>query len=255
MRYHLIAGGVVAAVVIVLVAVVMLVGSGQSSLAEAAGRLEGQSARMALTMGLTFDGQQAAMKGTSIQNANGTQIRIEAETTYDGETGPLKQTILVVGEQMWMTSEGFEEIMPEGKKWVRFKDATIGGETMSLTEFADFLTSAQDIEDRGEVEIGGRKTTHFQGAVSVRELANKTGGETAKRLKAALQGSDALVPVEAWVGEDGRIARMAMTVEDPKEAMSITYDVLEYGVPVDVQPPPASETISEAEFDRLPAAG
>ena len=57
---------------------------------------------------------------------------------------------------------------------------------MSMSEFAEFLAGTDEIEDKGEVQLRGKATTHYQGRVSAREVAEKTGGETAKRFEEAL---------------------------------------------------------------------
>ena len=59
--------------------------------------------------------------------------------------------------------------------------------------------------------------------------------------------------MEAWIDEEGRPARMTMSLDAGEESMSITADILEYGVTVDVQAPPESETMSEKEFEELTA--
>ena len=79
-------------------------------------------------------------------------------------------------------------------------------------------------------------------------MAEEVGGETKERVDRILQGQHALFFIEAWIGRDGLPARIR--VECGKQ-FSMTGDILEYGVPVDVDPPRASATIEEAEFDRL----
>jgi hypothetical protein len=70
-----------------------------------------------------------------------------------------------------------------------------------------------------------------------------------KYFEEKLGDRDLHIPIEAWIGEDGRPARIAVNLQSE----SITADILEFGVPVDVEAPPASETISEAEFNRITA--
>ena len=82
MRKLLVGGGTLAAAGIVL-AVVLLAASGGNSLAEAADRLEGQNVRVALSMGFSEDGEDAAMNGTAIMNADGTRMRMDVTTTYE----------------------------------------------------------------------------------------------------------------------------------------------------------------------------
>ena len=52
-----------------------------------------------------------------------------------------------------------------------------------------------------------------------------------------LGDKDFFIPMEAWIDEEGRPARMTMSIDAGGESMSMTADILEYGVPVDVQAP------------------
>jgi hypothetical protein len=62
------------------------------------------------------------------------------------------------------------------------------------------------------------------------------------------------VPVDVWIDDKSRLRRI--TIREPEDpdndnpAMTITVELYDYGVEVDVEPP-AEETISEQEFDRL----
>jgi hypothetical protein len=130
-------------------------------------------------------------------------------------------------------------------------DRTSAANTMSMSEFAEFLAGADEIEDKGEVQLRGKATTHYQGRVSAREVAEKTGGETAKRFEEALGDQDVHLPLEAWIDERGLPVRMSLSVGNGSESMSTTVDILEYGVKVDVQPPAAADTMEEDEFNKL----
>ena len=85
---------------------------------------------------------------------------------------------------------------------------------------------------------------HFAGEVNARELAEETGGETAKRFEKVV-GDRLFVPMEAWIDEEGRPRGSTMSVDTGGESMSMTVDILEYGVPVDVQAPPGRDDVRE----------
>ena len=62
------------------------------------------------------------------------------------------------------------------------------------------------------------------------------------------------LPIEAWISEEGLPVRMCFKCGNAKESFDMTMDVLEYGVPVEVEPPPGPKVIEQSEFDRLTAA-
>ena len=47
---------------------------------------------------------------------------------------------------------------------------------------------------------------------------------------------------------------MSFKCGNEKESLDMTIDVLEYGVPVEVEPPPSGKVIEQSEFDELTTA-
>lgn len=247
----LIVSGAIVAVAAVFVAVVFVTGR-ESSLARAAENLDGQNVRMHVTLGYVQDGEEFSMVGTSVQSADGSQARMDVDTLYEGQDEPLPQTYMSIGDDLWVGGKGFEALLPEGKRWIYTVDATAMPQTMTLSEFADFLTEADGIEDKGETVVRGTPATHYQGRVSIRDLAEKSDGAYAKRVAAALRDEDVTLPLEAWISGEGKLVRMALTVDGGKDSFSMTADILEYGASTaTIKAPPKDETISEAEFDAL----
>ena len=249
MRFHLIAGGIVAAVVVAIVAGVLLVGSGQNSLAEAAGRLDGQNVRMKMTIGYTMDGEDGSMTGEAISNADSSRMKMDVEFT-DGSGEKVPMQMLLIRDETWYTFDELEEL---GAKWVHTVDRSTAPSTMSMAEFAEFLANADEVQSKGETQIGGRSVEHFAGEVNARELARRPVARPPSASRRSLGDQNFFLPMEAWIDEEGRPARMTMSVDAGGESMSMTADILEYGVPVDVQAPPEAETISETEFEELTA--
>jgi hypothetical protein len=63
------------------------------------------------------------------------------------------------------------------------------------------------------------------------------------------------VPVEIWIDDESRLRRITIEQreheEDANPATTTTVELFDYGVEVDVQPPPSEELISEEQFDKL----
>jgi hypothetical protein len=155
-------------------------------------------------------------------------------------------SMAVAGENV-MSSDDLPPL-PEGKRWVHLELGSSTPNAMTPSDFAEFLKNAGDVEDKGQGTINGKRVTHYAGTVSTNELAQDTGGETAKRMKALLAGQDIDLPIEAWIDEDNRPVRMAVNLEAKDGTVKITTDILEYGVPVDVQAPPAAEVAERKDL-------
>jgi hypothetical protein len=58
--------------------------------------------------------------------------------------------------------------------------------------------------------------------------------------------------IDAYISEDGLPVRLRMWGgETDDNSFDMTTDIVEYGVPVEVEEPPSSQVIEEDEFDRL----
>jgi hypothetical protein len=115
------------------------------------------------------------------------------------------------------------------------------------------LSASDEITELGAEDVRGTETTHYRARVSVAKLveqlprADRPGGDVAARW-----GS--FVPVDIWIDDQSRLRRI--TIRQPEDAagsnpaMTLTVELYDYGVEADIEPP-AEETISQEEFDRL----
>jgi hypothetical protein len=248
MRTLLIGGGLIAAVAVIVVVALLSIGGG-NSLAEAAENLKGENVRMQVTLGFVEEGEDVSMTGIEVQTADNSRSRYDAKTTVEGLDEPLDQTVLAIGDDVYVRTPAFDEFMPEGKRWVHMVDRTASLTTMSMADHAAFLADADNVEDKGETTIRGRRVTHYQGDVNIRDLAQETGGSLERYWEDNAGDRDLFIPIEAWIGDGGRPERIAVNLPNN----SITVDILEFGVPVEVEAPPENQLISEAEFNRIAA--
>jgi hypothetical protein len=180
----------------------------------------------------------------------------------EGEPQAVRMAMLNVDDEFWIRYRTPEaaRAMPKGKPWVHMVDRTVAPTSLTPSEFATFLAEADEVEAVGEARVMGRTTTHSRGIIDVEKLGDEIGGETKERLERAIEqanlpGDKKLgLPVEAWISEDGLPVRLRMWCGQGKDSFDMTTDILEYGVPVEVEPPPPSKVIEEAEFDQLMAS-
>jgi hypothetical protein len=128
-------------------------------------------------------------------------------------------------------------------------ERTAGLNSMMASDYARFVAQADDVEKMETTTIRGQQVVHYAGSVNAREMADETGGKTKQFYEDKAGDADVFIPIEVWIADDGRPARIAINAK----TTTVLADVLEYGLPVDVEPPPARTTISEAEFNRLTA--
>lgn len=176
------------------------------------------------------------------------------ETIFVGTTGYLRMPIL--GE------------MAEGKPWVSFDLEELLEESADLsaipaldqfesgdpTKTLELLRGASDeIVTVGQEELRGVATTHYRADIDLtralddvspadRPLVGKQIAEYRE-----LFGSTT-IPIDVWIDGDGLPRQMRFSEEVPPEEglppgtqVVFTFEMFEFGVPVDVQPPPADQ--------------
>ena len=108
----------------------------------------------------------------------------------------------------------------------------------------------------GREEIDGVATTGYALRVDLRKAARhaprSVRGRVAESLRTLIaQIGSPHIPTEVWIDDDGLVRRQHMTMEMDIDgtpiAMDMTMDVTEYGVEVDVTPPPAADTVDITE--------
>jgi hypothetical protein len=157
--------------------------------------------------------------------------------------------------------------LPGGKSWVKMDLEALGKQQGidlgELTQFGQtnptqslwFLQGASDdFEEVGEEEVRGVGTTHYRGTVDLRKAAeqiSEAARTTAERL-IELMGVSKL-PFEVWIDDEGLARRIKYEQPLPAAAgedasMTLTMDFFDFGVDVDVEPPPESEVTDIQEL-------
>jgi hypothetical protein len=249
--------GIGVAVVVIVAAFMALRGDSSNALADAAGRMAGENTRVKISMGVDEAGETYSVTGTGNVAADNSAGEMDAVLGIEGRK--LDAQIRNIGDRFWyrIREPEFRQVMPPGKRWVHAVDRTTPATSLSPSEFASFLAEADDVDElEDDVMIRGKPTTHYSGVVDVEDLADEIGGESKERIEAAIEKSDREpgqkvgLPIQAWISRDGLPLRMRIYTQG-ESSLDMRADILEYGVEVDVEPPPESTVISEAEFNRL----
>lgn len=128
-----------------------------------------------------------------------------------------------------------------------------GGSTTPTDVLELVLRSSADVRVLGGEEVRGARTTHYRGEVDPEKLLAELPAE---RRPGPASSEDwrnlAAVPVEVWVDEDGRVRRIDIEQDmGTEDALGSRFELYDFGVELDVRPPPADELISQEEHDKL----
>jgi hypothetical protein len=134
------------------------------------------------------------------------------------------------GEKMrWLKSE--EVAKPSGTDFV---PGAPGGTTPDRI-LSVLRASSKEVEEVGREEVRGVETTHYRAHLDPEKYELYSDGEPTKQI------------VDAWVDAAGLVRRLSM----PDGAATMTFELFDFGVKVEVEAPPADEVVSEEEFDKL----
>jgi hypothetical protein len=137
-----------------------------------------------------------------------------------------------------------------------------------------YLQGVSDsVEDLGEEEVRGEPTTHYRAVLDL-EKASAEQGEQARQVYDQLeqQFGTTTVPVEVWLDKDGLVRRYEMSVPLPippnqssqqgasggsqgQGQITIVEEFYDFGTPVNVEEPPADQTVDFAELMASRRAG
>jgi hypothetical protein len=245
-----------AAIAALAIALLALQGGSPNALAEAAGRMQHENMRVEFTMGMTDASGTYSFSGEGVVAADNSSSEMRMKVGFEKQT--VNMVLRNIDDRFWFRSPQFRQVLPRGKRWVQSVDRTTPATTLTPSEWARYLADADHVEEVSDSErVHDQLTTHYSGTVDVEDLADEVGGESQERLEAAIEqvgrepGQKVGLPVEAWISRDGLPVRMRMYANGSPNSFDVRTDILEYGVPVDVEPPPQSTVIEESEFNRL----
>jgi hypothetical protein len=173
---------------------------------------------------------------------------------------------------IYMKFPFLNELQEGLKPWLRFDIRELGkekgfdlGQLSQLnrndpSQALQYLRAAsEDVEEVGEEEVRGVQTTHYRMNVDLRKVVEQAPEDHRAALRASIdeliqQSGIQNVPTEVWIDEDGLARRMTLTYEGMQFApgqkgdMKMTMELYDFGVEVDVEPPPANQVTDIQEL-------
>jgi hypothetical protein len=145
-----------------------------------------------------------------------------------------------------------------GKRWLK----SSMGEGELFPPFAStpadllrFLRAASEVEKVDSGEVRGVEALHYRARLDLDRAVDavpKKDREDVREMFSAYWVDQKQVPFDLWIDGEGRLRRVQIEIPEGQGPSSeLTLDVFDYGVAVDVKPPPADQVITEDEFTQL----
>ncbi|MEU3610894.1 hypothetical protein ABZ725_01075 [Streptomyces sp. NPDC006872] len=154
---------------------------------------------------------------------------------------------------------GTDEAGEDGKHWIKFgKHGANAGMADKVRDNPShetgFLAAADDLKKAGAETVEGVRTTHYTGTATVDDIrasykddATKVRQRTEKSLAQYEKlGVDELT-MDLWIDAEDRTRRLRMQGFGRHGELDLTLTFFDFGKPVTVKAPPASDTMDMAE--------
>jgi hypothetical protein len=217
---------------------------GQTVRLHGAGAIDGTSGRLTMQMG-SIPGQSLIPPGTTLK-----EIFLEQNGDY----------VVYVG------LGALSSQIPGGKHWVELNVSKLGksagidlGKLLSGSEMqpSDLLgmlkAEGAKIQSLGPATIDGTATTHYRVTVDLAKALQAKG--LTSPLLAGMAARMPKVPEEVWVGKDGLVRRIGLSLALPQGHMQMKMDLYDYGADVSIAAPPSSDVFDATAFAQQGLAG
>ena len=171
--------------------------------------------------------------------------------------------IVLLDDRFFMRLPALTANLPHSRPWIEVPIETksglkpsqlaqIGGAN-NPAELLQFLRGAsEDVETVGEERVRGVETTRYGATVDFAMIVKKAPEDAQPSLSRELEqreaaGRDTTFRMEVWIDEDG----LARRVHERDEEGDLRMELYDFGIEVDVEPPPSDDVMSEEAFDRL----
>ena len=163
------------------------------------------------------------------------------------------------GDTEYFNLGRFMSWVPEDKPWFRSTQSEdpFDPEARALrdpTRLLHFLRStSSDVRRVGAEEIGGVQTTHYEGTLDLQKIVDQAPADQRPLLQDDLdfmkRDMGTTISYGLWV--DAGDGTRRVRIDDEAGNDTETIDFFDYGVTVDVQPPPESAVLSDDELMAL----
>jgi len=214
------------------------------------------SARMAMTMSMSGGGMSMDVGGEGLVDF------VSGAATFEMSIMGQTMEMRTDGQTLWMKMPSIA--MPEGAtgSWVEVPVAAMPGVPStgfpgaSSDGYVEVLRGLSgDVEDLGTEEVDGVDTHHYRFDVDVEAALEQLPADERAELEGSFdQLGTTTFPIDLWITEDGLPIRQVMELDLGALAggtMTMQLDLSDFGVAVDVEPPPAEEVISFEDHPEL----
>ena len=212
-----------------------------------------------VTMQISAKGRQVDMHGTGVMTSDGKEGTL---TLSVGDLGSLEERVTADG--FYMDFGGISRLaseLPDGKRWVFFSYEAMreaaGADLRSLVDQSqssnpnqglEYLQATSgDVTKVGDDTVGGAHATHYRTTIDYAQFAEEKLGSAKPEIRRRIADLGK-VPADVWIDDSDRVVKTQFAIDASafgatSGSAEMTMEITGFGVPVDVQAPPADETV------------
>ena len=236
--------------------------------ASAASTADAKSAKLAFDTSLAGGGRTLHMTGSGTVDFRNRAARMTFDVgdVVRGSGLPAspgeRWTILTHGLVLYMHAPTLAQQLPGGKQWLKLDVAAVAksrnvdlGQLRQLTQSdpTQMLTylraTSGKIEKVGNEKVRGVETTHYRAQVDLDRVADQAPTNLRRTFRTSIRSLERelgthTVPVDVWIDANDLVRRLQEHVSVAGSGkIDFTVDFYDFGTPVSITPPPASETL------------
>jgi hypothetical protein len=201
------------------------------------------------------------------------RMTMDMSRLAEGTDQELGEAEMIVDEfVVYMRFPFLQALQPELTPWLKFDVRELGKEQgLDLGQFSQlnqndpsqalqYLRAAgEDVEEVGEEDVRGVETTHYRMTIDLRRVVEQAPEDRRDEVRATIDrlievSGVRTLPTEVWIDDEGFARRLKFAYEDMHFApgqngdMTMTMELFDFGIEVDVQPPPPEEVTDIREL-------
>jgi hypothetical protein len=186
-----------------------------------------------------------------------------------GQSGDGEMEILTKGDLYYIKWPLYSKAVGASTPWVSFDltklDQISGIDVSSLktinqsdpSQTLVYLKAAGTVDDQGTEDVGGTSTTKYRAVIDLDRIPALAPADQREAVQASVESlrstyGIAELPLDVWIDDEGLPRKMAYAIEQKVQGQnvktSLDMELSDYGVAVEVQPPPASQVTDLADL-------
>jgi hypothetical protein len=223
-----------------------------------------ESSRFTVDVAVNALGHDFTVEGEGVSSGDGKAIQLTLTVPIFGafEVRVLDDAIYVDLGSLPVAAAR----LPDGKHWVRFSLDALGAKSGTyLAQLFDQVRGnsprqgleylqglSGDVQNLGDDTVAGVHATHYRASIDFSKVAAKLPA-SASALAGKLSALGT-TPADVWIDDQDRVVKMHFVVDGSAfgaggGTAEFTMQITDFGVPVEVQAPPADETVDLFSLD------